>query len=473
MRISDIFSMAIRNMFKRKLRTFLTITGVIIGATAIVVMMSLGIAVNMNFDEQIEAMGHRALRFDIYQNWQPQPGEIATLNDDIVNRINAIPGVVVATPIVHTQLTILSGRYLGNISITGMKPEALEAFGFAVQQGRGLDNSDEWQIVFGSNVSQQFRDPRNQNMNNMLMMGRMPGAPETNVDLLSLPLRASYRWDFGQPAPPGGTPTGQGGAIRPYIVDGRGILAVGDDWETQSSSFMPLAQVQRIIEDRERWEESQGWGGGGGSFMMDQDGNVFSQPEGYTQIRGLVDHPNNIQSVIAALLDMGLAESHIWNEASLVNSQRETSAMLRMLLTVIGVVVLIVAAIGIMNTMVMSIYERTKEIGVMKVIGASVRDIRRLFLLEASLIGAVGGILGLGLSWLVSYGLNNITNVTFFQTQQMWWMPVQEGSGLVSFIPMWLYILAFGFSAIIGLTSGFLPALRATRISALAAIRTE
>ena len=104
----------------------------------------------------------------------------------------------------------------------------------------------------------------------------------------------------------------------------------------------------------------------------------------------------------------------------------------------------------------------------MKVIGASIKDVRRLFLLEAAMIGALGGIMGLLVSALASH-MFNTTDMAIFGVQ-MWG---DNPDAVISYIPTWLYGLAFGFSCAVGLVSGFWPALRATRISALAAIRTD
>ncbi|MCL2854848.1 MAG: FtsX-like permease family protein [Defluviitaleaceae bacterium] len=475
MRITDLFTMAIRNLFKRKLRTFLTVLAVIFGATCIIVMISLGVAVNMNFEQQIAAMGHRALRINIHQNWSPQPGQIAVLDDDVVARINALPYVEIATPFFHSNLNIVSGRYVAqHLSVIGIKPEAMEPLGLTVMEGHNLTDSEELHIVFGSQARSRFMNPRNQGGGNWWMMGAMQ--VENTVDLLSLPLRASYRWEFGQPQPPGGAPPGQGsgGAIRPYIIDGVGILDPGDgmDWEALNSAFMPLAQVQRIEADRARWQEQQGGGGGGGGIWMDQWGNVgVISDEGYRQVVLLVHSSSDLRPAVAALEDMGINPDVIWYEAMWVTAQQDTTDNLQNMLLAIGVVSLIISAIGIANTMVMSIYERTKEIGVMKVIGATVKDIRRLFLLEASMIGAIGGVLGLGMSALISFGLNSVENFELFATTPAW-MPAQT-AGDISFIPLWLYGLGFVFSVAVGLISGFFPARRATRISALAAIRTD
>jgi ABC-type antimicrobial peptide transport system permease subunit len=132
----------------------------------------------------------------------------------------------------------------------------------------------------------------------------------------------------------------------------------------------------------------------------------------------------------------------------------------------IGSISLIVAAIGIANTMVMSIYERTREIGVMKVIGASVSDVRRIFLTEASLIGLLGGVLGIALS----IGISQLLNYIFRSTEA----GIRLGAdAVISIIPIWLIALSLIFSSLIGLMAGYFPAKRATKLSAIEAIKTE
>ena len=138
---------------------------------------------------------------------------------------------------------------------------------------------------------------------------------------------------------------------------------------------------------------------------------------------------------------------------------KETTKMLRTMLGAIGAISLIVAAIGITNTMVMSIYERTREIGVMKVIGASLKDIKRLFLTEAAIIGFMGGIFGM----LLSFGASKAVN----------YFAMKQSSDMLSSIPLWLYLASLAFATLVGVASGYLPAKRAMKLSALTAIKTE
>jgi ABC-type antimicrobial peptide transport system permease subunit len=146
----------------------------------------------------------------------------------------------------------------------------------------------------------------------------------------------------------------------------------------------------------------------------------------------------------------------------------ETSKTIQAVLGGIGSITLLVAAIGIINTMIMSIYERTREIGIMKVIGASFFDIRMLFLTEAGLIGLMGGIFGLGFSYGASRVINHLASGFINQG-----MPPGDMSNSLSVIPPWLALFALGFSILIGLVAGLYPADRAVRLSPISAIRNE
>ncbi len=140
-----------------------------------------------------------------------------------------------------------------------------------------------------------------------------------------------------------------------------------------------------------------------------------------------------------------------------VEMAEKSTQNVQYLLGAIGGVALLVAAIGIMNTMMMSIFERTKEIGIIKVLGCRIDNIAGLFLTEAAYIGLFGGALGMGLS----FGISALLNVFL------------ASSGLRSIIPAYLVIGAVLFSIIVALAAGMYPAIRAMKLSPLAAIRNE
>ena len=166
------------------------------------------------------------------------------------------------------------------------------------------------------------------------------------------------------------------------------------------------------------------------------------------------DEIDNVLEIKKKIEDMGFGASCIqeWLEQS-----EQQIKQTQYLLGAIGGVSLLVAAIGIMNTMMMSIYERTKEIGIIKVLGCRMSNIAALFLTEAAYIGFFGGALGLGLSYGLSVALNNFL----------------VDSGFRSVIPAYLAVGALVFSVVVALISGLYPALRAMKLSPLAAIRNE
>ena len=176
-----------------------------------------------------------------------------------------------------------------------------------------------------------------------------------------------------------------------------------------------------------------------------------------------VDDLDHVVAIQTAIKDMG---HEAFSLTDMLDEMKKMSGTIQAVLGGIGAVSLIVAAIGITNTMIMSIYERTKEIGVMKVIGASLRDIKNLFLFESAIIGFLGGILGL----FFSLGISKIINLvggSFLADMS------GGAGGKISIIPVWLAFASVGFSSLIGILSGYYPAKRAMNLSALEAIKTE
>jgi len=181
----------------------------------------------------------------------------------------------------------------------------------------------------------------------------------------------------------------------------------------------------------------------------------------YEQAVVFVDDMANVTDVQQTLIDMGFqAESQMqWIEQS-----QQTYDVIQLVLGGIGAISLFVAAIGIANTMMMSIYERTKEIGVIKVLGCDMGNIRNMFLMESGFIGFMGGVIGLIISFTVSYVMNNYLGIG----------QIMMGiDGDISRIPLWLAASAIGFAILVGMVAGFFPSLRAMRLSPLAAIRNE
>jgi ABC-type lipoprotein release transport system permease subunit len=468
-------TMAVRNLLKRKLRTFLTILGVVIGTAAIVVMISLALAMNDTFNEELKKLGDITV-VTVYSPDMYGGGPVAgeggagfavnsrsggggaggaglKLDGNAVVKFKALPGVVAATPIVETNFYAKSGRYVCDwIRVLGLDPEAMDALGYTAGEGRLLESADTYSIVYGAEVPLQFYKESSD------WRSRQNTTGEPLVDVMSARIQYSYDWRLIY-RDSGGTAVESAPEVKLYRMQTVGTLAKKEDYRIDYAVFVPLVTAEKIMADQRKFEQqqSQQWQG---ARAPGADRNATGYQTAYVKCRDL----DTVKKVRDAILAMGFPAEI---PSQQLESMQRVSQSLQGLLGAIGAVALFVAAIGIANTMIMAIYERTREIGIMKVIGAALGDIGKLFLLEAALIGFFGGVLGVGLSGIISYFLNS-SGLSFMENE---YMATQQAS--VSMLTPLLCAGGLGFATVIGLVSGYFPARRAMMISALTAIRTE
>jgi len=146
--------------------------------------------------------------------------------------------------------------------------------------------------------------------------------------------------------------------------------------------------------------------------------------------------------------------------------------VIQLVLGGIGAIALLVAGFGIANAMIMAIYERTREIGLMKAVGARNRDVMMVFLVEAGVIGMIGGLGGVLFGWIGSQLIGLIAGNIQTRSALQAGMSA-TGMASITYTPPWLLVFAVLFSIIIGVLSGIYPALRATRLDPIAALRYE
>lgn len=440
----DLIRMGIKNLWRRKLRTFLTILGVIIGTTSIVVMLSLGFGMQEALQSQITQMGslttinvHKS--YDEFGGTTPggRPKKVE-LDDKAMQTFRHMNGVLAATPIVETYGTIVNGRYVAQVPIKGVDPHTMELFDFNIKEGRLLQNGDDFHVVFGGSMEYQFQDLK------AIQRGRWV-EPQLNLMRDRMTITANESYGMGPSFSDGEKKV----KYKEYKIKTAGILEEGN-WDTDWGVYMPLETVQQIIKDKQKAENRKPEPG-------------KSAKKTYDHVMVKVDDMKNVQTIQEEIKSMGFSAYSLndW-----LDQMKKTSGVMQAVLGGIGAVSLLVAAIGITNTMVMSIYERTKEIGVMKVIGASLKDIKRLFLFESAIIGLLGGIIGVIFSELLSFLINR------FGGNLLDFLGPGEGAK-ISIIPLWLVFAAMAFAALIGIASGYYPAKRAMNLSALEAIRTE
>ncbi|GAB1475810.1 ABC transporter permease [Bacillota bacterium] len=442
MNSKDLLLLGLKNLLRRKTRTILAITGVVVGTCAIIVMLSIGFGMSANFEEQIASYGDLHL-VNVYGGggggmygpvFETGDGKPAKLDDKAVASIEKIKGVEAASPRIEEYMTIVSGKYIAQASVIGMRPEVMQKFGYEIQDGRLLQAGDKMNLVFGNQVPTWFYNPKK------TMYSSWGG--EAKVDVMSDKMFLTGDFEYGQKRP-GGTDKIE---YKEYKVEGVGLLANPNN-ETAYYVYTDFESMKKIQEDLRKARKEQ----------------VPSQLS-YNQVMVYVKNINDVQDVSDAIREMGFQTSSLndWLEA-----MQEQSRMIQAVLGGIGAISLFVAALGITNTMIMSIYERTKEIGVMKVIGANLPDIRRMFLLEAGLIGFFGGLVGVIISFLLSLLMN--TALSGVISGLLGGMDATR----ISIIPWWMAVSGLLFATVIGVVSGYSPARRAMRLSALESLRNE
>lgn len=420
----DLLSISLRNLWRRKLRTFLTVLGVVIGATSIIIMISLGLAIEKSQMDIVESMGDlKTITIYDPQYYSDKSGTKAPpLNDSTINNLKTKKHVqhIYGIKEGYIQGTIKLGKYELWGSIVGVDPQYFEDFEKSISDGRLLVPNDKYSFLLPGSMKYSLWDYKTETS----------AAEDPNFDMLQEKFSITLGWD---------DPGSKTKKIKANIV---GILDT-QDWNmytTMDSFEQIMAEQKKIFPE------------------MDQDKKETKSI--YDRLELRADSLENVKPLQEELRDEGYpAESMV----DFSESMQEGQLLIQAVLGGIGSISFVVAAIGIANTMIMSIYERTREIGVMKVIGASVSDIRNIFLVEALLIGLSGGLIGVALSLLISKVLNHVINLNY-------------GLGMevaVSVIPLYLVLAGLFFSAFVGLLSGYFPAQRATKLSAIEAIKTE
>ncbi len=360
----------------------------------------------------------------------PGVPESEPLDDRVVTRFEKMDHVDAVMPSVTAMVQDISYKKLSaSPQLKGVPVGSLDSFGFELAEGR-MPRTDK-EIVLGDAVPEMFfgTDTGGGETGRLDLVGK-----RVVVTVIKYPTEDEIAKD---PAAGMAEPTES--RHKMTVV---GILAP-TDMETDSSAFVSL-------------DVALGFNG------------VTTRRPTYETIVVKTDSAENVAGVEKILTDEGFMT---FSARTIQEGLKQTFMILQVVLGALGAIAMIVAALGIANTMTMSIYERTREIGIMKAVGASNRQIKRVFLSEAAIIGVLGGIGGLVFS-AAGAALANL----FLQNaiaSQAGGASAQPGTTTFFYIPLWLGLFAIGFAAGVGLLSGVLPAVRAANLDPLVALRHE
>lgn len=442
MKISDLLKLSFDNLKRRKGRTFLTVLGVIIGTCSIVMMVSIGVALDKSFDEMLQNMGDLTL-IEVY-NWSGN-SDVDPLTDDVIDGFMDIDGVRISTPLYQPRYfdaQFVSGsndKYRAWGNIRGIKKEAIEAYGYELTEGRFPDKSDKaYTVIVGEYFAYNFENTRKKPPNNYV--NAIPDEngvyPKPFVNALSDKIKIQ------------GCTWTEGG--RQSVVE-QEIKVVGVIKQDESKGYETYSGVIMDIEDIITLEKEYMKASG---IKDEKRGKKREYDQAIVKVKDI----DRVDKVVERIESYGY---NTWSATSYRNEMKKQTQMIQLILGGLGSIAMLVSAISIANTMTMAIYERTKEIGVMKVLGCELKDIKNMFLAEAAGIGLLGGVVGI----IICYGLSALLNMVGSSM-------MGEGSYL-SVIPVWLALFGVGFSTMVGIISGYVPALRAVKITALSAIRHD
>ena len=467
MKISDQISLAAKNLTRRPGRTALTVVGVVVGTCAVIVMISLGVAQNKSQEEMLSQWGDLT-QISIYGGGYMNGQEIK-LDDAAVTSFRALPNVQTATPYSQAyslQGTITAGRndrYSARLdNLVGVYPDALEPMGFVLADGSWLPESSSAKsgtirVMACQGSGYNFEDTRkSQNSSKRYrFQGQtdangnvLPPFVDVNKDAMTLTL----------------TDGKENGKTKTWKLEVVGTIQedYAKGWWTQNAFILSISDMKLLMEESAKLTKEK------------------LQSQTFDQVCVKVDSVDNVEAVMDELKALGFENMYSMTQER--EQMKQQVLRSQMMLAGLAAVSLLVAALNIANTMTMAIYERTREIGVMKVLGCELANIRTMFLMESGAIGFVGGVIGAVISLAVSFVLNNLATLMALLGGGSLDLSGMMGGGMyygmssggtISIIPPWLLVAALAFATVIGLVSGLAPASRAVKISALEAIRHE
>ncbi len=435
MNFFDLLTLIGSNLSRRKGRVALTTIGVIIGTAAVVLLVSLGVGLQQNAEAQLGGIGDLT-RIMVYPGMGEGvveigpggvPGQTVPINQAAIDTIAAIPGVAAVIPQDYLQswAIIRVGRLEGGGQIIGVGTEDMSQLGVTASQGELLLSRGE--VIVGAQVATNFYDPR-----------ARPGQ---------------------EPPPP---PDLYGQTLNIELVK-----YADDGTEIRKKTRARVVGVLESIQDEPDWSifmtmsELDGYNAWVSGQRIDRDKN------GYNTLIVKVSDVDQVLDVADQITALGF---QAWSPQSFVEGISSFYLVLQVAFGSMGAIALLVAAIGIANTMTMAILERTREIGLMKAVGANNRQVLSIFLGEAAGIGFLGGLGGV----LISWGLGQILNVLVLS--YMAGQAVQTGGmppTVAVVTPLWLPLSALGFATLMGLASGLYPALSAATLAPMAALKYE
>lgn len=450
MRFSDLLRLAWKNLWRNRTRSMLTGVGVAIGVSALLTLLAYGSGLEQNAQREFDALKlHNTLRVTSHPipsmtRPRPQassvdslraPGERVPLTDSLVRSIETLDGVLAAYPEMQFPAKLeRDGRSLV-VTAEGIPPAFRELPSYQPLHGRFFDAADEAAVLISPSMATRLGYPSPE------------AAVGDTVDLVTASINFHKLRSAAELFSDGlrTLPMGQ----RPYAVRIAGVL---DD------SQQPVSGLLRVLLPLDYGRDLSKVPFFSTFDLLFRHANT---QEGYSAVRVHLEEETAHASVRRELEHMGLYATSFREQ---FNRLETLFLILDLALGVIGTIALVVAVLGIANTMLMNVRERTREIGIMMAVGGDARDLQRLFVVESAALGALGGAAGLAAGGLLVTGLDWGVNL-YLQSLGVPPVTVLDTS-LLAALAIW------AGAVLVSLLAGIVPARRAARIEPAEALRT-
>ncbi len=446
MRITDHIDLSFSNLWKKKLRTFLTTFGVIIAIGALVCMVAFGKGMQKNVAERFKEL--ELFNFiTVYsgsliprgilsgEESRDTESEDIVLDDDALKKIRKFRGVDLVIPDIRFPAAINLGGQEKFSLIQVIPTEVSSSKTMQFRAGQSYSKDEKNSVIISDSLLVGFKIK-----DFASIIGKKINIMTLTVDLSRFnpeDLSSLFR---GENLP---------FAKQNYEMTITGVaenMGFGGPALLKSDVYLSpeTAGTMKKLPITNLWD------------LLREP----SSTSGYSLVNVRLSSPDFIDTVKKKIEDMGFRTFALIDQ---FEEFQKGFLFMDLFLLALGMIAVIVASLGIINTMIMSIMERYSEIGIMKAVGARNKDIQKIFFFETSLIGFLGGIFGLGLGWSVSLLINKVVN--YFLAKQG--LPYLE---YFSF-PLWLCLGAVGFAIVISLVAGIYPAARAARVDPVVALR--
>ncbi len=463
MKARDLMELAGRNLRESMLRNSLTTLGIGVGVASLVAMLSLGIGLQELVQSRLEGTGLFNTVYvyprtnrpggrggrggrggDAFDGAPVPPGEMKMVTATTRKELAAMPNVLEVFPELRFTGDL---RYAdaGHVFGTASVPPSAKGTGqFDSLQGSFFSSNDAAEVILHKDLAQQMADEGKTQPANLIGQ------------------EVTLRYPQKKEVPVTGNQSGADMAANDEF--GVGFTTVASETKVK---------IVGIVEN-----EQAGPGGGGGVRIYLPLGFIeklnpvqtsdlrsmmqSSTEQIYPSLTVKVNQPKNVPALEDAIKKMGYQTFSLFDVS---RNLHLVFVVLDLFLGVFGSLALAVASLGIINTLVMAILERRREIGVLKALGAADRDVRRLFFAEAGVMGLAGGVLGVFLGWAIGRIINVVTDIYLRQqnlTAQRIWS-----------VPWWLIAAAISFSVVVSLVAGLYPAARAAKLDPVQALRYE